>query len=73
MVQDVDKAELVFKQEGNNTTLYLELDGRPIAKRYPGKSWIVLEPGYHVHGGEPGAMQSRRITIEYRPEEAGPQ
>ena len=44
----------------DDLVLYVELklDGErftPIAKRYPGQSWISLEPGWTVIGSEPGA------------------
>jgi hypothetical protein len=37
-----------------------------IAKRYPGKNWISLEPGYVVRGSEPGGDRNS-LTIEYNP------
>jgi hypothetical protein len=47
--------------------LYLEIKEdkqyRRIAKRPPGQSWISLEPGLTVYGGEPGNYD--RMSIEY--------
>lgn len=37
-----------------------------IAKRYSGRGWVALEPGYKVSGSEPGA-DSSTICIEYDP------
>ena len=39
---------------------------KPIAKRYSGKNWINLEPGWRVSGSEPGTDYNT-IHIEHDP------
>jgi hypothetical protein len=57
-------------EENGAPVMYLEADGVQIAKRYPGERWINLEPGYTVHGGEPG--DGELPSIEYDPTHASP-
>jgi hypothetical protein len=56
--------------ENDELVLYCEIKERgrfiPVAKRYSGKNWINLEPGYRVSGSEPGGDYST-ICIEYDP------
>lgn len=49
--------------EGSGQVLYLNHEGRRIAKRSPGKRWRYLVPGYKVSGGEPG--DKGELTIIY--------
>jgi hypothetical protein len=58
-------------EENDAPVMYLEADGKQIAKRYPGERWINLEPGYTVRGGEPG--DGELPSIEYDPTHASPQ
>jgi hypothetical protein len=62
-------AKLEFVEEGGDLVLYVEIDGKRIAKRYSGQNWIALEPGYTVRGSEPGGDYNK-IEIEYRPDAA---
>jgi hypothetical protein len=64
-------AEMSVIEEGGEPVLYLEFDGKRIAKRYSGQGWIILEPGYKVHGGEPGSYGT--VSVEYDPGQAAPQ
>jgi hypothetical protein len=57
--------------EGDERIAVLEIGGKWIAKRYSGRSWIILEPGYSVHGGEPGNYD--QIVVEYHGEGTRPQ
>jgi hypothetical protein len=66
-----DEASLVIEQEESSSVLYVELEGKRIAKRYPGQRWINLEPGYSVRGAEPGDLDV--LAIEYHATEARPQ
>jgi hypothetical protein len=50
---------------GDDGMLYLVADGRRIARRSPGESWVTLEPGWIVRGGEPGIQDT--IVIEHDP------
>jgi hypothetical protein len=69
-------ARLNFVVENDEPVLYCEIKERgrfkPIAKRYPGKNWISLEPGYVVRGSEPGGNPDA-IEVEYDPTHAEPQ
>jgi hypothetical protein len=64
-----EEARLKIVGEGAGAVLYCEIKqgGRfkRIAKRYPGKNWISLEPGYTVRGGEPGGDRDS-LTVEYK-------
>jgi hypothetical protein len=66
-------ARLRYTIEGDAPVLLCEVKFgkryRPIAKRYPGKNWINVEPGYAVTGSEPGTDYGS-ICIEYTPVEA---
>ena len=62
---------LVYDEE--EKMLYATVDGLRIAKRPARKGWISLEPGWTVHGAEPGSSSSDRITVEYDPKAAKPQ
>jgi hypothetical protein len=53
-----------FVEEDGDLVLYAIINGVRIAKRYAGENWIVLEPGYTVHGSEPGGNYGT-LTIEY--------
>jgi hypothetical protein len=71
-----DEALLKIVTEGGEPVMYLELNGKRIAKRYPGQSWITLEPGYRVAGGEPGTYElgsPGTISIKYNDSDARPQ
>jgi hypothetical protein len=46
--------------------LYVAVDGRRIAKRSSGESWIILEPGWRVRGWEPRNYDN--LEVEYDPE-----
>jgi hypothetical protein len=65
-----EEARLNIVEEGDGAVMYCEVkQGRRykrIAKRYPGKGWINLEPGYVVRGSEPGGDRES-LTIEYNP------
>jgi len=69
-------ARFRFAEEGDDLVLYCEIKkcGRfmPIAKRYPRKNWLNIEPGYVVRGTEPGGDYNT-IEIEYSPMNAQPQ
>jgi hypothetical protein len=66
---------LEIEGEGDGETLVLTVDVKRegqwvrIAKRYSGQSWISLEPGFTVHGTEPGTDYNT-IVIEYAPARA---
>jgi hypothetical protein len=62
-------AQLMFVEENGEPVLYCEVEGKRIAKRCSGQNWISLEPGYTVHGSEPGGDYNR-IEIEYDPNTA---
>jgi hypothetical protein len=55
---------LRFVKEDGVPVLYCEVDGKRIAKRYSGKPWISLEPGYTVRGSEPGTDYNA-LEVEY--------
>jgi hypothetical protein len=65
-----EEARLNIVEENNGLVMYVEIKERRrykrIAKRYPGKGWINLEPGYVVRGSEPGGDRNS-LTIEYNP------
>ena len=42
-----------------------------IAQRDSGEQWTMLEPGWTVHGSEPGTDYNK-LEIEYNPEAAEP-
>jgi hypothetical protein len=63
------KAQMVAVEEEGEVVLYVEVDGKRIAKRYSGQGWISLEPGYTVRGSEPGGDYNT-VTIEYNPNTA---
>ena len=60
-------------ENGEQVVVYCEVKKRgrfiPIAKRYSGKNWISIEPGYTVRGSEPGS-DYKTIEIEYNPIDA---
>jgi len=60
------KAQMVAVEEEGEVVLYVEVDGKRIAKRYSGQG---LEPGYTVRGSEPGGDYNT-VTIEYNPNTA---
>jgi hypothetical protein len=72
----ISNGRLRFISEDDDLVLYCEIkQGRrfvPIAKRYSGKNWINLEPGFVVRGSEPGASNDT-IEIQYIPINAGVQ
>ena len=67
-------ARLRFTLEGEEPVLHCQIKERgrfiTIAKRYSGKNWISVEPGFAVRGSEPGSDYSA-IEIEYDPASAG--
>jgi hypothetical protein len=72
---DALEARCCYRLEGEGdaqkVVLFCEVrQGRrrfvPIAKRYPGQSWINLEPGFRVSGTEPGT-DYKTICIDYDP------
>ncbi len=63
------KAQLRLVEENGDVVLYVEFDGKRIAKRYSGQGWISLEPGYTVHGSEPGADYDT-VEVRYDPNAA---
>ena len=69
-------ARLRFTLEGEEPVLYCQIKehGRfiTIAKRYSGKNWISVEPGFVVRGSEPGSSYNT-IEIKYDPINAGVQ
>jgi hypothetical protein len=67
-VQQIKDITLEIVAKGNDRMLYIEVAGRRIAKRASGESWIILEPGFTVSGGEPGAYGA--ITVAYDPDKA---
>ena len=67
--QTVPETTLRFIVEDDVMVCYVEVAGRRIAKRYSGKGWISLEPGYTVHGSEPGTDYGI-IEIHYDPDTA---
>jgi hypothetical protein len=66
------EATLSFVEEDDDLVLYCEVDGKRIAKRYSGKPWFSLEPGYTVRGSEPGSDYNS-IEIEYSSNGTQPQ
>jgi hypothetical protein len=66
------EGNLEFVEEDGEPVLYVEVEGKRIAKRYSGQNWIALEPGYTVRGSEPGASYDT-IEVEYDPTKATPQ
>jgi hypothetical protein len=64
MSRKTEDAAMCFVEENGGAVLYVEVDGKRIAKRYPGGNWIALEPGYTVHGSEPGGARGS-ITVEF--------
>ena len=59
-------ARMMMVAEEGVVVLYVEFDGKRIAKRYSGERWINLEPGYTVRGPEPGGDRNS-LTVEYNP------
>jgi hypothetical protein len=66
------EAILELVEDDGEPVLYCAIDGMRIAKRYSGKGWINLVPGYTVRGTEPGS-NSNIVEIEYNPTGARPQ
>jgi hypothetical protein len=66
-------ARMRITVENGEPVLYCEVKERgrfiAVAKRYSGKNWISVEPGYIVRGSEPGGDYNT-IEIEYQPEHA---
>jgi hypothetical protein len=50
--------------EHGDSVAYLEVNGKRIAKRYPRRHWIVLDPAYRVEGGD---VSDDTITITQLP------
>jgi hypothetical protein len=65
------EAYMQIVEENGEPVLYLIENGKRIAKRFSGQSWINLEPGYTVRGGEPGSYGT--VTVEYDDDDARPQ
>jgi hypothetical protein len=59
-----EEAHMKFVAEDGDLVLYVIVGGVRIAKRYSGKNWIALEPGYTVRGSEPGGDYGI-IEVEY--------
>jgi hypothetical protein len=59
------ESKLEFVEEDGDMVLYCFTDGKRIAKRYSGKNWISLEPGYAVRGSEPGGDYNI-LEVEYK-------
>jgi hypothetical protein len=55
-------AQLVFHREHSEEVLYIEVNGKRIAKRYPGETWISLDRNYRVEGGDPSDYDAVTIT-----------
>jgi hypothetical protein len=66
------EAQLRVVEENGVGVLYVEFDGKRVAKRYSGQGWISLEPGYTVHGSEPGTEYDT-VSVSYDPDAAGRQ
>jgi hypothetical protein len=58
-------AVLALRKEDDDLVLFCEVNGKPVAKRYSGENWLILEPGWRVRGGEPGDYDT--IEIGYHP------
>jgi hypothetical protein len=58
---------LALREEDDDLVLFCEVDGKPIAKRYSGESWLILEPGWTVLGGGPGNYGT--IELIYDPDD----
>jgi hypothetical protein len=62
------EARMRLVKEDDDLVLCVEVkEGRRwtrIAKRYSGKNWISVEPGYTVRGSEPGG-DYKSIEIDY--------
>jgi hypothetical protein len=72
MTRTAKEVKLECVIENGEPVLYVEVDGKRIAKRYSGQNWISLEPGYTVPGSEPGTDYST-IEVEYDDSKAQPQ
>jgi hypothetical protein len=59
------RGRLEFVEEDGDLVLYCSVEGKRIAKRYSGKNWISLEPGYTVRGSEPGGDYNI-VEVEYK-------
>jgi hypothetical protein len=56
-------AEIYFtKDEQGERVLYIEANGKRIAKRYPGEPWISLDRSYQVEGGDMSDYDEITIT-----------
>jgi len=66
---DPPEALMRFVEENGEVVCYVDVDGKPIAKRYSGQGWISLEPGYTVHGSEPGTDYNT-VEIQHDPNAA---
>jgi hypothetical protein len=63
----------VFVEESGEVVLYVEFDGKRIAKRYSREKLDrPSEPGYTVRGSEPGTDYNT-VVVEYDPIDAEPQ
>jgi hypothetical protein len=68
----VPSAKLEIVEENGEGVLYVEFEGRRIARRRGGERWVSIEPGYTVRGGEPGS-ESDVLEVEYDSTSAKPQ
>jgi hypothetical protein len=65
-------ANLLFVAENDTVVLYVEVEGKRIARRGSRENWTMLEPGYTVRGSEPGGNPGY-LEIEFNPHAAQPQ
>jgi hypothetical protein len=68
IVKGIDTSACVeFTEEDGEPIVYVEFDGKRIAKRYPGDEWISLAPGYTVSGceGDSDVYNNLRITVAH--------
>jgi hypothetical protein len=65
-------ARMEIIEEDGVGVLYIEVDGKRIARRRGGELWTIIEPGYTVRGCDPG-FESDILEVEYDPTKAKPQ
>jgi hypothetical protein len=57
-----------FVEENGEGILYVEVEGKRVARRRSGEQWVNIEPGYTVRGCEPGNYDW--LEIESSPADA---